>query len=56
MRTRFGGIEEILRGREGSIGRPNRRAPLELIVAVVQKPKHTKPRVSKGWLRTGPAA
>jgi hypothetical protein len=34
MRTRFGGIEEILGGREGSIGRSNRRATLELIIAV----------------------
>ncbi len=34
MRTRFGGIEEILRGRERPIGRSERRATLELIVAI----------------------
>jgi hypothetical protein len=34
MRTRFGGIEEILGGGEGSVGRSDRRATLELIIAV----------------------
>ena len=44
MRTRFGGIEEVLRGREGSVWRTDRRATLELVVAI-QKVKGIRTRL-----------
>ena len=44
MRTRFGGIEETLRGGEGSIGCSDLRASPELIIAIKEQQRKCKNR------------
>ena len=50
LRTRFGGIEEILGGREGSVGCSERRATLELIVAIIEREREARNvRIENEW-------
>ena len=51
MRTCFGGIEEILQGRERSIGRSDRRATLELIIADKKQKSKKQKRKDLGTKR-----
>jgi hypothetical protein len=52
--TRFGGIEEILGSRKGSVGRVDSRAALKLVIAGSQlRVKRKRIKTNKGWGEAG---